>query len=81
MRAGKFLCALSHIFGADLKLTCSCGKGYWPSQKWIHERCVVVNATNEVVVNGRSKDRHRRTEARREYMRLKMRDRRSRGLA
>lgn len=63
-----------------MKRHCICGKDYeWPRQKWIHEGCVVVNAATNVVVNKRGKDRHRKTEARREYMRLKMRERRAAG--
>ena len=22
-----------------MKVTCSCGRSYWPNQAWIHERC------------------------------------------
>jgi len=25
-----------------MKVTCSCGRSYWPNQAWIHERCAVV---------------------------------------
>jgi hypothetical protein len=30
------------------KITCSCGNGYWPAQKWMHEGC----ATNRLATNG-----------------------------
>jgi hypothetical protein len=56
-----------------LKIACSCGKSYWPSQKWIHAGCVVVNTDEVVVVNKRSKDRHKKTDARRKYLREYMR--------
>jgi hypothetical protein len=23
-----------------MQITCTCGEKYWPSQKWIHEKCV-----------------------------------------
>lgn len=70
-------------FSEPFLIQCSCGKAYWPSQKWIHEKCVVVNAVvvNEatnVVVNARTKDRHRKTPERAEYVRLKMREHRAR---
>ena len=55
---------------AELRI-CPCGAEYWwPGQRWVHEKCVVVNA---VVVN-RGKDRHRRTPERAEYVRQKMRE-------
>jgi hypothetical protein len=79
----------------QVQQTCKCGQKYWPSQKWIHEKCGVVNhqetvttATNgpEVVVNAapavvvnRSKDRHKKTPERLEYIRQKMREYRKRG--
>lgn len=54
---------------------CACGEKYWPNQKWIHEKCGVVNHQETVtvaakVVVNRSKDRHKpRKEYMREYMR------------
>lgn len=54
---------------------CSCGRGYWPAQAWQHEghgeravACVVVDAASNVVVD-RKRDRHRKTEGRKEYLR------------
>jgi hypothetical protein len=44
----------------------------------MHDGCVVVNAPEEVVVNARSKDRHRKTPERLEYVRQKMREYRAR---
>lgn len=51
---------------------CACGKAYWRTQAWQHEGCsvagVVVDAASNVVVD-RKRDRHRKTEARKEYLR------------
>lgn len=74
----------------QVQQTCACGKKYWPAQRWIHEKCGIVNhqetvtiATNgpELVVNAasnvvvnRSKDRHKKTPERLAYVRQKMRD-------
>lgn len=66
-----------HIFGAELQTQCPCGKAYWPSQKWIHAKCLVVNTAANVVVNSRTRDRHKKTEKRREYVKLKMREHRA----
>jgi hypothetical protein len=62
--------------GMPERRSCSgCGKEYWwPSARWQHENCVVVNAATNVVVNGRTKDRHRKTTERREYVKMKMRE-------
>jgi hypothetical protein len=69
--------------------TCTCGEKYWPSQRWIHKECGVVNhqetvttATNVVVntdpvVVNRSRDRHKKTEGRAAYMREYMRKKRA----
>jgi hypothetical protein len=27
----------------QVQMTCTCGEKYWPTQKWIHEKCGVVN--------------------------------------
>lgn len=65
----------------QVQQTCSCGQQYWPSQRWIHEKCAVnhqEDVTN-MVVNARSKDRHKKTQERLEYVRLKMREYRARG--
>jgi hypothetical protein len=29
----------------QVQMTCACGEKYWPTQKWIHEKCGVVNTT------------------------------------
>jgi hypothetical protein len=29
----------------QVQMTCKCGEKYWPTQKWIHEKCGVVNTT------------------------------------
>jgi len=66
----------------QVQQTCACGQKYWPTQKWIHEKCGVVNhqeTVTNVVVNARSKDRHKRTEKRSEYMAEYMRKRRAGG--
>jgi hypothetical protein len=63
-----------------MKQTCVCGQSYWPNQSWIHvsHKQVVVNAPVDVVVNGRSKDRHKMTDERRSYVAQKMREYRKR---
>lgn len=90
------------FFGVNLvqvQKTCSCGGKYWPAQKWIHEKCGVVNhqetvttatdPVDSVVVNApkkrnrkatqfRSADRHKPSEARRQYVNQKMREYRAR---
>jgi uncharacterized OB-fold protein len=70
----------------QVQQTCKCGQKYWPSQRWIHEKCGVVNhqetttlATNTVVnasnvVVNRSKDRHKKKPERLEYVKKKMRE-------
>lgn len=81
----------------QVQQTCSCGEKYWPSQRWIHEKCgvvnhqetvttasntvvnasvVVVNAKDDVVVS-RTRDRHKKSPDRREYVKLKMRESRA----
>jgi hypothetical protein len=63
-----------------MQKTCSCGQKYWPAQRWIHEKCLVNHqepATN-VVVNARTKDRHKKTPERLEYVKQKMREYRAR---
>jgi hypothetical protein len=60
------------------KICQGCGKAYFFRQAWMHDGCVVVNAPEEVVVNARSKDRHRKTPERLEYVRQKMREYRAR---
>jgi hypothetical protein len=63
---------------------CVCGKEYWPSQRWIHEKCEphhepqklekpVVHAV-EKVVHG---DRHKKTPERMFYRRFWMQARRA----
>lgn len=54
---------------------CACGRGYWPAQAWQHDghgaravAGVVVDAASNVVVD-RKRDRHRKTEDRKEYLR------------
>jgi hypothetical protein len=63
-----------------MKQTCVCGQSYWPNQSWIHvsHKQVVVNAPVDVVVNSRSKDRHKMTDERRSYVAQKMREYRKR---
>jgi hypothetical protein len=68
-----------------MKLTCSCGKEFWPGQRWLYDKCmashpVVVNAENSesLVVNARTKDRHRKTPERAAYIAKKMREYRKR---
>lgn len=76
-------------FPAGAKNFCEgCRKEFYPNQGWIHRGCVVVNgevvvnATNAVVVNGRTRDRHLRTPERAAYLAQKMREyRRKRALA
>src|SRR4051812_1686764 len=79
------------FFGWRLMLqvqqVCACGKKYWPSQRWVQKKGGVVThkepvttATTgvvKVVVKKRTKDRHKNKEARREYLRLKMREHRA----
>lgn len=66
----------------QVQLTCTCGEKYWPSQRWIHEKCGVVNhqetvtVATDAVVN-RSQDRHKKTPERAAYMREYMRKRRA----
>jgi hypothetical protein len=60
------------------QIACSCGEVYWPRQRWAHEKCVVVNAVASVVVNARTKDRHKKTPERLEYVKQKMREYRKR---
>jgi hypothetical protein len=66
----------------QVQQTCRCGGKYWPTQKWIHEKCGVVNhpgtVSTNVVVN-RGKDRHKDKDARRVYLREYMRKRRMKG--
>jgi hypothetical protein len=59
--------------------TCSCGAEYWPAQKWIHKECSVNHQepVANVVVNERSKDRHKKTPERAKYMAEYMRKRRA----
>jgi hypothetical protein len=75
-------------------MECPCGKAYWPSQAWIHKGCasnkvvvdtpkpaaLVVDAVANVVVD-RKRDRHAKTDARKEYLRLKQRESRARRAA
>jgi hypothetical protein len=42
----------------QVQMTCACGEKYWPTQKWIHKECGVVNppqtvttATNRIATN------------------------------
>lgn len=44
----------------------------------MHDKCVVVNAPKQVVVNARTRDRHKKTPERLEYIRQKMREYRKR---
>ena len=72
------------------KSCAGCGKAYTYAQKWWHAKCqvvdtlkpspVVVDAMANVVVD-RNRDRHRKTEERREYLRLKQRESRARRVA
>jgi uncharacterized Zn finger protein (UPF0148 family) len=55
----------------------ACGDRHEKHQAHVWRK-VVVNADADVVVNKRSKDRHRNTPERREYIRLKMREMRKR---
>ena len=55
---------------------CACGKGYWPSQRWIHKSCGVVNNPDTTVVNTDSRqvvwqklNRDKYNAKMREYMR------------
>jgi hypothetical protein len=37
-----------------MQITCVCGQKYWPSQKWIHEKCVsqlVSQTTSNTMAN------------------------------
>jgi hypothetical protein len=61
--------------------SCPAGHEYWfPGERWQHEKCVVVNhqesvtTASNVVVNERSKDRHKKTPERLEYVKQKMRE-------
>jgi hypothetical protein len=61
--------------GMAERRSCVCGKEYWwPAARWQHEKCVVVNAATNVVVNARTKDRHKDTPERKEYVKMKMRE-------
>jgi hypothetical protein len=32
----------------QVQMTCACGEKYWPTQKWIHKECGVVNPPQTV---------------------------------
>jgi hypothetical protein len=69
-----------------MQITCTCGEKYWPSQKWIHEKCVSHTASNTManeatnnVANEASESntyKYRDPEKRRAYQREYMRKRR-----
>ena len=66
----------------QVQVSCSCGKRYWPNQKWMHQECVansdVANTTvaNNVANASNKTYRYRDAEKRRAYQREYMRKRR-----
>lgn len=64
------------------QIECSCGRGYWPSQRWIHAGCATNKpatnavATNRIATNERTANRRSR-ESYNAYQREYMRKRRA----
>jgi hypothetical protein len=62
----------------QVQMTCACGQKYWPTQKWIHEKCqpasnTMANAETNSVANTLTTYKYRDVEKRRAYQREYMR--------